>query len=537
MYNILIVEDEELIRKSLIKTIQSNLPDCTVCGEAENAIEGIKKAKDLKPDIIITDICMNKMTGLEMIEEIKLFLPSVKMIVITGYRNFEYAHQAVNLNVFSLLLKPIQPQEMIRNIKNAIECIEEEKSKQAENEKLNALLMQNLPYIRQKILLDMIYGIASRNSLDSKEALLLNDINIHKFYLILFEIQDTQNKKDNKDMYLIQCDILYIVQQLVGHTDNFYHIFLDCEKFVVILKNDLNIYSEKLILSMGTKLIDKIKSKYEDIHINIGLSSQGNGGTSLYVKYQECKKALSYAKHIDNNIIVSYSSISSFEDINNIHYKLLELKNYLISAIDNYNSLEISNYLKKFTETIKCLANPDIKFIRRIYTQIFLHINELRQDLNATMQKDIPNNITNLETLIEKCDNFDDLNEVLKLSIDNIIKNNRKFNTETISKHVQKAIDYIHANYQKKITLEDVASHIFLSPVHTSRIFKKETGKNLIDYINEVKIKKAKKLLDNGEYKIYEVAQIVGFDNAHYFSTLFKKYTNKTATEYLKSKF
>ena len=144
MYKILIIDDETLIRKSISKLIETNLPECEPPEEARSAAEGIEKVNLLTPDIIITDICMNDMTGLDMLKKLNT---CAKVIVITGYRSFEYAQSAIDLNVFSLLLKPIKQQELIRILKSAIESINSERQNALKAENLNQILVNNLPYI------------------------------------------------------------------------------------------------------------------------------------------------------------------------------------------------------------------------------------------------------------------------------------------------------------------------------------------------------------------------------------------------------
>ena len=154
MYKILLVEDEPLIRRTLKKIITNANNKYEICGEAENGEEGIKKASELEPDIIITDICMNHMTGLEMIEKLKSIIPSCIIIILTGYRDFEYAKQAIELGAFRFLLKPTKKDELLEALSRAAKCIDDEQKRLHENEELSNVLKEDIPYIRQKILFD-----------------------------------------------------------------------------------------------------------------------------------------------------------------------------------------------------------------------------------------------------------------------------------------------------------------------------------------------------------------------------------------------
>jgi len=534
MYKILIIDDEELIRKSLSKIITQHLTDCAIVGEADCAIDGIEKINRLNPDIIITDIFMEQMSGLDMIEKAR---PNSKVIVITGYRDFNYAQQAVSLNVFSLLLKPIKAQELIKTISYAIDCIKKEQKQISETEHLNSILMDNLPYIKQKILLDMIYGISPTDSPNAEQLLESYNLHINKFSLLLIEIFDTTKKNEGNAMHLMQCDILSIFQDLLKQNHDFYHIFLDCERLLIILKNDFNIYTEKALLSASTMLIDKMRIKYNDITVNVALSSPCNGIHDLNAKYIECKQTLYYIRNLDNNIAISFTDVSVLKEDQALHQKFFAYKNSLINALDDCDFQASNYYISQITELVKSIDVKDYKFIHRFYTQILLYINDLREDTHTDVaDSELPNRISNIENMVRNCDDINVLNDILVMSTTSILKNIESSNRQKTSEPIKKAIEYISNNYQNNISLEDIAAHIYLSVAHTSRLFKKTTGKSIIDYINELKINKAIKLLNSGNYKINEVSQMVGLTNTHYFSTLFKKYTNKTPSYYTKEK-
>lgn len=141
----------------------------------------------------------------------------------------------------------------------------------------------------------------------------------------------------------------------------------------------------------------------------------------------------------------------------------------------------------------------------------------------------------NLRQMIDNCEDIGELNEIVLMSINSLISSNEALNFENTSRHVRKAIIYIYENYKNDISLEDIAKHVYLSTVHMSRLFKKETGKNIMDYLNMVRIEKAKELLHTHKYKIFDIAAMVGFSDHHYFSTVFKKYAHMAPSEYMPS--
>jgi len=173
MYKILIIDDEEIARKTIIKIISTNMLDKTSLFEAENAAEAADIINNISPDIIISDICLGRTNGLDLLETIK---PSSKLIILTGYRNFEYARRSISINVSSFLLKPVRPNILIDAVSDAMKSLDNERSHSIELKRLNSILTQNLPYIKQKVLLDMIYGISAGNTEVGDEALAMHQL-------------------------------------------------------------------------------------------------------------------------------------------------------------------------------------------------------------------------------------------------------------------------------------------------------------------------------------------------------------------------
>ena len=531
MYSVLVIDDEKLTRQTIIKILNENFPECNDIYQAENAPEGIDKIKEFNPNIIITDICLGQMSGLDMLE---LLNPKSKVIVLTGYRDFEYAQRSININVSAFLLKPIRPSVLIDAVSSAISKIDEESSKRSEFERLNTMLENNLPYIRQKILLDIIYGISTVDLTGSHGSLDVYDIKIKDFYMVLIEIQDIKNKLDDKSMHIIQCDAISMLEESAGSAHSFESLLLDRTKLLIIFKNENDTSSEKALVSLCSDFIDRFAKKYPDINTAIGISTLGSGENELCTKFNESKRALFYIHALGANTIICFGEISFNEQTYILHQELFKLKTSLVSAIDDGDYTAIEHYVSQITKKAESSDISELDFIKRFYMQILLYINDLRNVFKDNIPSEASEIASNIEKMTCGCDDISVLNEVLIISVRNILQKKDDFNKENISKHVQNVLDFIKQNYASAISLDDIADYTQLSVEHICRLFKKETNKNIIDYINEFRIDRAKQFLDSGKYKIYEVAEMVGIQNTTYFSTMFKNYTGITPSEYLR---
>lgn len=213
--------------------------------------------------------------------------------------------------------------------------------------------------------------------------------------------------------------------------------------------------------------------------------------------------------------------------------KLNSLGTLFTSAINDCDIFSIDSYSRLISNEAKQITGKSVEFLKTYFKKIFATMQEMR---STVISNDEYTENDALKAMIEESENTDELIDIFDICVKNLTDNMKQKNLTNVSKHIQMALSYIDENYGKKMSLEDVSKHIGLSVVHTSRLFKKETGKTVLDYINEVKMIKAKQMLATGKYKVYEVADELGFNNSHYFSTLFKKFNDFTPSEYLNNR-
>lgn len=226
--------------------------------------------------------------------------------------------------------------------------------------------------------------------------------------------------------------------------------------------------------------------------------------------------------------------LEAAEETGKKYYELIALKNILFNALNDGDVSSSLYCTEKIIQLINSYGN-DMECIKSYYKKLMISLYDFRSGMHRT-DGSATNYYDNLRQMINECESADELSEIFVMSVNSLISPEDTVNYENTSRHVRRAIKYINENYKNEISLEDVANHVYLSSVHMSRLFKKETGKNLMDYVNMVRIEKARALLDTHQYKIYEVAELVGFKDNHYFSTMFKKYVHMTPTEYISSR-
>lgn len=537
MFKVMIIDDEPIIRKGLRNIIDWKQFSCEICAEAADGVEGAELIKSLRPDIVFTDIKMPEVDGLSMIKEIKDSVNDCKIIILTGYRDFDYAQEAIKLGAFDFMLKPSKIEELVDVVKRAIKELKFQRDRAEEIKKLKELYNQNLPILRERLLFDVLSGINTNEEL-IKAKMSLFGLEVSDFTLLVVENDsdggDGSERDDPYSSHLYQFGIINTFEETVADDFKMINVTLDDKKIAFIVKHpDSRGNYIDLIQKKCTYLQDIIANCF-GFTITIGISSEGHGAMELSTKLKECMEALEHKFYIGNNSIICYKDLHSF--FRSEDNSLLENYQKLLSdGIKSGNEILVKKRLKDITDYIECCGGGISRdSLKNFYCATVTIINNIRVSVGAESNPKglLSKDISSLIRMIEKSDNIKDLNAILEEIAISVVSKVNIYNNRGIKLIMQRAIEFIDENYSEQISLNEIAEHTFVSTYYISRLFKKELGKNFVEYLNEIRITKAKELLKDLRFKTYEVAELVGISDAHYFSKLFKRYEGITPSEY-----
>lgn len=535
MFKVLIIDDEAIIRKGLKSIINWKQFECEICGEASDGIKGCELIKEVKPDIIITDIRMPEVDGLTMISETRDIVPNCKIIILTGYRDFDYVHEAIKLGAFDFILKPSKIEELTSVIKRAVKELKFQNDREEEINKLRKLFEKNIPVLREKLLYEVINEI-NTNKAEIKARMELLGLDIEKFILVVVENDSDEDNEKNinaYDKHLYQFGIINTFEEVFSETFKVDSVSLSDSSvgFIIQPVKHRESYSDEINKKCG--YLQEIIQNCFGFTVTIAVSSQGDGVLQLPIKLKECREALEHKFYIGSGCIIFHNDLNTFFKYED--YSTLEkYQKALLDGIKSGNEKTVKLKLQDIFSFIKELKSVNKDYLKNFYWSTISSINGIRLSI-ADANNDSKaggRDLSSLYKLIEECNSIDDLNEVLKETALSVTAKVNSYNNKSIRLILRKAVDYIHEHYSEQITLKEVADDAFVSTYYISRMFKKELGKNFVDYLNEIRLEKAKELLKDVKYKTYEVAEMVGIPDAHYFSRLFKKYEGITPTEY-----
>lgn len=534
MVNVLIVDDEAVIREGIIKSIDWGSYDINIVGEASNGVEALEIFKNKMPDIVITDIRMPIMDGLELSRNLIELMPSVKLIILTGYGEFEYAKKAIEFKVSKFVLKPIGAEELVKIVLKLKDEIYDEKRKATEGKSFELLFQENLPVIRGRLinrLTDGSYSSISKDEILKKAKTLNMDFSGPIYQVFILAIDDyfycVDNQTPEKRELLLDSVLNIADEALASYTKGFL-----CRNEISLFVGIINTGRHDFNIIGMCKYLQFLISKHLKISISIGIGNEKNDIYKVFESYDEAFNALRNRIYKGKNAVIHIKDVAEdtgmtssgfLQNYNNEEKELL----FCLKLIDQNKVNDLFNRLFERFVSMKVDYNNIKNVCLKLLLAAFREIDEMGINIEGhlNIQFDLFNEI-------EKCEIIDDIKIWMINVTEKMIEVIENGKNETYKSIVKIAIDYIMKHYNEPLSLTIIAEKVHVTPNYFSRVFRKETNENFIEWLNKYRIEKAKEFLTDFSLKTYEVAEKVGFNNYKHFSYNFRKYVGCSLTEY-----
>ena len=520
LYTIIVVDDEEEIRLGIIKKIPWEEYGFKVVGDAENGQEALEKAEKLRPDIIMTDIKMPFMDGLKLGEEITKKIPETKIIIFSGSDDFEYAQKAIKINVIEYVLKPINSNDLIEILKKLKLKLDKEYNEKINLQSLHDHFLETLPILREQFLVSVVEGRYNKESF-IKECDKLN-VDLKCKHLVISIIESDKSgsnylKLDTREDHIINISIKKLLDDEINKYCKTISFIYNCKVIVIGLlneKEDINLFIE------GLNKFSNIYKKFTGINLSIGIGNIVDNPYILNKSYIEAQDALSYRFLFGNGKAIYIKDVEPD--------KYLELKfteddeRKLLDSIkvsEESDIYEVIDSLFKKTEE----GILDLDKYKIYLLEINIAMIKIIQSYNLNKDNIYGENF-NPYSIIES---FNSLEDAKKWFIDKAIKINLNIRKERMNSSkllIEKAKEYINNNFSDyDLSVEKLCDYLHVSPTYFSTIFKRETEMNFVNYLTSVRLEEALKLLKTTDDKTYIIASKVGYQEANYFSYVFKR--------------
>lgn len=490
MYKVMLVDDERLILQGVLNIIDWEKLGMEVIHMAENGKEALDKYKENPVDIIITDINMPVITGLELIMKIKEINKRAKFIVLSGYDEFSYARTAMKYGVENYILKPINEEELEAALIDINKKIKDEKEEE------NIILEKN------SILMKLLNG-----NVDSNELYYLKDIIRlefkNKYYTvsnILFNNKDIKNKID--------------VQNLIDvNTSDKYEIIYKFNGDIILINSWNTDVNDESINKYYDTILKKLSSEFDEVFIAVG--DKVESIEDIPKSYADSNIIKKYILTEGYNSCLYKNDIVKITNKNRSFNKEIEYLNKIIIEKNEDKTLE---YIEKIFKNEE-LAPEDIYDLS---IKILLLIDKISEDFRLSKNyKD-----ETLSSVIVSIYDASTIDRIKEIITNQVIELSKVMNTNIVkyTPIVQQVVNYIDEGYFEEVSLKTLSQKYNINSSYLGQIFTKEVGYSFSEYLNKIRNMKAKELILNTNMKINDIAKEVGYYETSYFYRKFKEF-------------
>ena len=537
MYKILLVDDEILVRDAIRENIDWGKLDCELIGDCENGKQAVEFVKTHEVDIVLTDILMPYMDGMELSHFLHDNYPDVLIVIFSGFGEFEYAKKAIQYNVSEYMLKPVTAMELTKVIENMKEKLDSRKKEQRKMESLTQVSQdyhKNANVIRSKALDCLVKCTREvQVSLDELERMGIT-FQAASYRVAVFDI-DTYSEMYQMDMdkqqeSALMAFVLFNVGDEIVVQEKAGVVYQEGNNRVCIIfaGNRTKEFSENI-----HRICHEIQKKVKEViglETSIGIGSWVRSPYELIYSYRLAAKAIDYRYLLGGNLLFDMEEKKTDNSI------------FLINDLETLTEAIKSGDRKLMEETLGQIET-EIKsaLVEKIYACIYLQqviraIGNTCQSLSEEPEKIIAQREALLKAVTEQR-TFSQAAALVEKYAQEVFDELQELNSSSGQRQGMLAMDYIQKNYMDPcLSLNSICSYLNISTSYFSTIFKEMTGETFIEVLTRVRMEKAKELLENTTMKNYEIAEKVGFSDPHYFGISFKKITGKTPTEYAREK-
>lgn len=526
MLKMLIVEDEEILRNGIYKIGNWKEHDIEITGLAKNGVQALEMIKECKPNIVLTDVVMPFMNGLELTQHLHEMYPDIKVIILSGHEEFQYVKTALEYKAQNYLLKPAKIENIVKAVLGVKKEIEQELKKTQEIELIKKKLKESIPVLQNHFLNKLISSnLTDFEEFKRKKDFLNIKINNKNLVVVLFDIDKENNSLEDIEIKnMILQDISKSVFSEISSCCVFQNIF----GYTVIISNYENDKFSRNNVKFILDAVSRIQKEMADKHlcsVSVGISRGVESISEIRTAYKEAETALDYRFFIGSSSAIYIGDIDFSENNNYINIEDAEAK--ILTTIRSGDVNLTSDAIKEYFKSLEQLMLKGPGFIKHevsaLLHNVFRYIRSVNSNHEELSLKEeqliISLQNKSILTLYEIEKN---VIEIVELSM-KIICDERKINNQIIA---EKAKTYIKNNLSGDISLIAVADAVYVSPNYLSYLFK-ENGENFKDYVIRKKMEKAEEFLTKGKLNLNQIASRLGYSDGRYFSQVYKKYSNK----------
>lgn len=501
MYRILVVDDEKIERKG-IRFLLEQIPEQFEISEAVNGKEALEWLKENEADILMTDVKMPFMNGIELLEHASELNPKMKKVIFSGYGEFEYARQAMRFGVAEYILKPVDPAEFKNAMSKVLKSLEGSRVEESRRKVSTTLF--------KEYVLNAILNGADIAELEKKAAdcFSLDFLDSYRRMMLIELNTDFFGKADGQEA----------VEMMRNSMNAFDYLNLNSQQSVLFFWGDQGDW--KKIAGQINNIIEK-KCR-AGVKSYVAVSSKISGKDQITKRYQELELLMENRFYeLDSRIYMAENEAESADDVRLDDDTLIRQMKQDIRTKDILS-------LREHCDRLFSNYSRNVGF-SQVYVK-FMFSSLLKLLYEAIPEK----TDKELNREIERLYRTSELTGIREIIEDNIaiLEQNVQKDAGSIHREVEAVKRYIYSHYGDELSIEMLAEQVYLAPSYLSTIFKKETGQNLSKFIKSCRMEKASQMLENTHEKIVQISEKVGYPNVSYFCQSFREYFGVSPQKY-----
>lgn len=521
MYSVFLVDDEVVVREGIRNNIPWEETEYTLAGEAPDGEMALAILKDLKPDILITDIRMPFLDGLALARIVKKTQPWIKIIILSGHDEFSYAQEAISIGVEEYLLKPVSSANMLDCLHKVALRLEEEKKQRNDTERLKRRVLSSNDLLREKWLCDLVAGAAGAGSVFEQAREFSVDIVSQSYSIAIAEL--CCDKPDSAELDRARG----IIESLVSASEEIISFSSGVDTITFIIKGG----DSEAVEESAYSLAQGIKFEAErntGILLSVGIGSCVHRLGSLPQSWSEAKNALKYLSATGRHMIVGVNDIHPATD--SAHADVGA--DPVVIRLRHATEEDVDCIVEQYSGILNDSGSRHGNIAYYLLYDIIVAGRKLAVEFGGTYTDIFPQDLQpgDISTIAESPESFRaEVRRILRRII--ALRTAREGSGHNTV--IQRAKRYIQEHFaDPDISLNTVAAEVNYSPNHFSTVFSQEAGETFIEYLTCTRITRAKQLLSSTALRSSEVAYEVGYNDPHYFSFLFKKTTGQSPREF-----
>lgn len=523
MYKVFLVDDEPFIVEGLYSILDWSDFQLEIIGSAENGKDALDQLRDHPADLLITDITMPEMTGLELIREARALFPDLKIIILSGYNEFNYVKEGMKYGIENYLLKPINVEELKQTLKNTVDKIESTQTQ--------AMAHQDMDILRSNILNRWVNGQIQTEELLERGQLLGLQVS-HGFFetAVIKPMIPPGSQPDDMIQYRNEkLDQVYQrVRSMTEHDEATHGIcFVDWDSDIVVVFGCGSEAEQHEIEDAFSQLMDQLRIIYPfELLVSMGELQSGLDGAAE--SYRDAKKIQQFFLISPHHIVLTSKRIE-------------ELKHQSGSSIHTpdwgeYSRLLLSLQQEELLEKIgadldrlSCTEGITPHQVQNRVVEMIIWFKQVIKEANLPDPEEAEGYKSIFAGVFSSL-TMDELKQQVTLAAQNVMGYLKE--QQSLSPVVKQVLAQIHEHYADELSLKLLGQEYNINPVYLGQLFHRETGKTLSDYVNSYRIEKAKELLKRSNLKVQEVARMTGYLDNSYFFRQFKKYVGVSPAEF-----